>query len=1205
MAASSSSVAEKYRKLTQLEHVLHRPAMYIGCTTTDTCETWVWDDPKAVGSSSDTMSVTSGTSDAQIGQIARIIKRPITFVPGLFKCFDEVVVNAIDHSVRMAGVISKASTAATSGATTPAIMSLQLQPVATAMKIDTSDFVTVKPVKNIKVKIERETGFIEVWNDGDGIDVVMHPEHEVYVPELIFGHLLSGTNYNDAEERVTGGMNGLGAKLTNIFSKEFTVTTVDHRRGKMFTQTYHDNMTCVDAPKVTSCKKLPFTCVRFKPDYERFGLPGITDDMYGLFVKRVHDVCAVTDPCVTVWFNGEKIMCKSFERYADLYIGAKAEKERFYEKTENGRWEVVVTTSDSFEQVSFVNGVSTYKAGKHVDHVMTNIVKNLCDMILKKKKQVVKPQHIKDAIFIFIKATIDSPTFDSQSKECLVTPAVKFGSRCDLSDKFYDKLFKSDIITKVLNRTTEQATKDAKKTDGKKSNKIRNMAKLEDALWAGTAKSSECALILTEGESAKGLAISGLSVVGREKYGVYPLRGKLLNVKDAAANKILDNLEVQELKKILGLESGKTYTDINTLRYGKIMIMSDADLDGSHIKGLVMNLFQSLWPSLIKLPGFLTSLLTPIIKATKAGQELAFFNLHDFDVWREANNNGAGWRMKFYKGLGTSTDAEAKEYFQNMHLIKYNLIGESCGQTLDLAFNNKRADDRKRWLGAYVPSAIIELDGTEAQDVSYTDFINHDLIHFSIYDVKRSIPSVVDGLKPSQRKIMFSCFKRNLISTEIKVAQLAGYVSENAAYHHGEASLQGAIICLAQDYVGSNNMNLLLPNGNFGSRRLGGKDAASPRYIYTQLTPITSKVFRKEDAGLLKYLDDDGFPVEPEFYTPVLPMVLINGAVGIGTGFSTNIPCYHPSHVIAALRTLVEAGGNSSTDVDMGAAASTVIDIVPWYRGFKGTIMPNGDKGYVTRGLFSVMPTAAPKPTSIEITELPIGTWSDDCKQFLEDYMEKNPKILRDYETHCSNNLVRSILHMYPDELERLLSAKEVEKEFKLTGRLSTSNMHLFDRRGVIRKYLNVQEIIADFYEVRLSFYVTRKASQIERTNADIAKLSARAKFIEDVCGGVVKVMSTPRAEIEARLHELNYEDIPGSARYNHLLSMPIHNLTEEKKKELLKEIGDIRDELQRFSDTPITTIWLQELAEVEDEFVRGLDAFNIRMASDGKPPPA
>ena len=412
-------------------------------------------------------------------------------------------------------------------------------------------------------------------------------------------------------------------------------------------------------------------------------------------------------------------------------------------------------------------------------------------------------------------------------------------------------------------------------------------------------KSEQCTLILTEGDSAKTMAVSGLSVVGRDKYGVFPLRGKLLNVRDASIKQITENAEISNLKKIIGLESGKEYKDVKPLRYGKIMIMTDQDHDGSHIKGLVLNMFHSMWPSLLKL-NFLTSMITPIVKVTKGKKVISFFNLTDYQEWIEKTSDYKKWKTKYYKGLGTSNTSEAKDYFKDMKMNHY-LWSDSTCVSMNLAFNKKEADKRKDWLYQYNEKEILD---SKQVDIPVETFIHKELIHFSNSDTKRSIGSLFDGLKPSQRKILFACFKRKLYS-EIRVAQLAGYVSENAAYRHGEASLQGAIIGMAQNYVGSNNINLLEPNGQFGTRIMGGGDAASSRYIHTELNKLSTFIYPKEDFPLLEYVEDDGLSVEPYYYVPIIPMVLVNGMTGIGTGFSTNIPCFNPKDICKNIRNIL------------------------------------------------------------------------------------------------------------------------------------------------------------------------------------------------------------------------------------------------------------------------------------------------------------
>jgi DNA topoisomerase II len=1108
--AGGPSGASKYVRLDHREHVLARPTMYIGSIEADELVTWVYD---------------AGSKE--------IVQRPVRYVAGLFKIFDEVLVNAIDHSVRHP-----------------------------------------EDVRNIKVDIDRASGEITVFNDGPGIETGMHPEYGVRVPELIFGHLLTSSNYNDDEERIVGGQNGIGAKAANIFSRRFVVETV--HAGARYVQTFHDNMSRVDPPRVTSAKVKPFTRITFLPDYARFGMPdGLTEDMHALFVRRAIDVSAVTAKTVSVSVNGEKLACKTFLKYCEMYTGLGAE--RVHEQVDDN-WEIVAAPSDAgFQHVSFVNGVCTFKGGRHVDHVLASITKQLGELIRKRRKtEGVRPHHIRDNLMLFVRNVTPNPAFDSQSKEFLTTPVAGFRSRCELSERFIEKLYKTEVTTRVLSLGDAAASRAASKTDGRKSSRVR-VDKLEDATLAGTARSGECALILTEGDSAKSMAVAGLSVVGRDTYGVFPLRGKILNVKDVAAARVADNEEISNMKKILGLETGRVYPDTSSLRYGRIMVMCDQDSDGSHIKGLLFNVFHTMWPSLLRMPGFMTSLLTPIVKATgPGGATVEFYNMTDYENWRGALPDAGRWKCKYYKGLGTSGPDEAKAYFRAMRTVRYEFSGPTCDESLDMAFNKKRADARKEWLGGYDRQRVLTYEADTP--VSYSDFVHSDLIHFSNYDVLRSIPSVCDGLKVSQRKILYACLKRNLFNEEVRVAQLAAYVSEQSAYHHGEASLQGAIIGMAQDFAGSNNINLLRPVGMFGTRLQGGKDAGSPRYIYTALDPLVRKLFRAEDLPVMRYLSDDGFPVEPEFYVPVIPMVLVNGALGIGTGFSTSLPPFDPLEVVDNMLALADG------------RELPVTAMRPWFRAYGGAVTEEAGR-FVTRGALRFEGA-----DTVVVEELPVGTWTDDFKAFLDTYIDKNPRVLRDFKNDSTHVRVRFTLTFFPEELARLRGAGELEKELRLVSRpLSTSNMHLFNRKGQITRYEDAGAIMREFAEVRLDTYTARKEHQVREVERELGGLRERHRFITDVVEGHVTFLRVPRAELLDRLRARGFE------APEDLLKMNVLGFTEEKAAELAADITRLERRLEELQGTTPQRMWQTELRELADaliEYRAAFDAYLERQAN-------
>lgn len=563
------------------------------------------------------------------------------------------------------------------------------------------------------------------------------------------------------------------------------------------------------------------------------------------------------------------------------------------------------------------------------------------------------------------------------------------------------------------------------------------------------------------------------------------------------------------------------------------------------------------WPSLLKIPGFLLEFITPIVKATKGRQELAFYTIPEYEQWKQSNEDGRGWTIKYYKGLGTSTAADAKKYFQAMvtHRKTFSPVCAEDRQLVDMAFNKKRADERKDWLKTCTPDTFLDHASSEA--ISISDFVNKELILFSQADNVRSIPSMLDGLKPGQRKIMFGCFKRKL-KGEIKVMQLAGYVSEHAAYHHGEASLCQTIVGLAQDYVGSNNLNLLQPNGQFGTRLQGGKDAASPRYIFTGLSSWARVIFRPEDDALLKYLNDDGQSIEPEWYMPILPMVLVNGSEGIGTGWSTSIPSYNPGDIGKNLLRLMNGQECEAMH--------------PWYSGFRGTIEPLDESctKYKVAGTWRKL-----DDTTLEITELPVGTWTQSYKEFLEGLITATEGNfgLKDYKEYHTDSTVRFVLHLTEAGMEA--AEKEgIEKRFKLSTTLSLSNLVCFDTQGRIKKFTEgPNQILRDFYDLRLTYYQKRKDHLADQLTREWTILSNKARFIKEIVEGKLVVQNKKKAEVVAELTARGYHNAKNDPKengavaeveadenteathsgydYDYLLKMPIYSLTRERIQQL------------------------------------------------------
>lgn len=1066
------SLSQTYRKHTHREHILSLPDTYIG-------------------------SIENSTEEHYVVEGDSFAAKTLNFNPGFYKLIDELLVNAHDHVVRL------------------------------------RERKSTNPVKNINISSDGRT--FTIRNDGESIDVEKHPDYDVYIPQLIFGELLTSTNYDKDEKKLVGGKNGYGVKLVNIFSKKFELTIVDAKRNLKYNQVFENNMSTIGTPSVKPCKTKSYVEIIWTPDFTKFGWSeSIPDIILQVVQRRVYDLAMTVGKDVKITWCDTPIRFRDLTSYASWYLPKDA---TIITDNPQLHWHVALSDSptDKAFNVSFVNGIWT-RSGKHVDEITNQVVSHIVNYIETKKKIKVKPALVRDSLAVFIHCFVENPAFSSQTKEVLTSK-----TSCRLSEDFLKKVLKLGIIDKVLEAQNVKDAKDLKKTDGKKTSKITGIPKLDDAVLAGTTRSHECTLILTEGDSAKAMALSGLSQEQRKLYGVFPLRGKLLNVKDMTSKKIEATEEIANMKKIIGLESGKKYTDVKSLRYGSILIMTDQDYDGSHIRGLLINMFHELWHQLIEIPGFITYMATPIVKATKASKTLSFYSQYDYEEWRKENPS---WKVKYYKGLGTSTRDEAKEYFKTMNVMKY-MYSEKSDESIQLAFNKSMSDKRKEWLQTYSRSNILD-NG----HVSYEDFVNKDLIHFSNYNLERSIPNVMDGLKTSQRKILFSALKRNLKS-EIRVAQFAGYVSEHSGYHHGEASLNDAIIGMAQDYVGSNNLAWLVPQGQFGTRLQGGNDAASPRYIHTYLQPYIGSLVPTDDLECLKYRDDDGLPVEPEWYAPILPMLLVNGARGIGTGYSTYIPQCNPSNLLVGIQRWLKK------EVKLED-----INLEPWYRGFTGTIEKTGSD-FTVKGNWTI------NKDTMTITELPVETWTSDYKEWLDKQLTEG--IIKDYSDTSTDTHVSITIKLTGTPEHTKLIEKSLTSKIKLT------NMHAFNSECIINKYETLHEILDEFSVIRLDLYKKRRAHCLAQMKAKLPFHENVVKFIEQ------QSLDTPLPDLRRKTREecdtlLEKYFVKISDSYDYLMDLPIKSITTTNARKHQADLESLRGKISDLEKKTPEQLWLDDL---------------------------
>lgn len=1184
------TIEETYKKVDSLEHVLLRPDMYVGSIEASKEKMWVFD-----------------------AETTQFVQKEIEFIPALYKIYDEILVNAADNKVR-------------------------------------------DPGQNmIKVDIDTENNKISVLNNGKGIPIEIHKEHGVYVPELIFGHMMTSSNYDEAEKKTTGGRNGYGAKLCNIFSTEFTVETANKSLGKRLTVTWTGNMKTKGKAVIKSYSKDDYTKISFTPDLNRFHMTHLSNDMVSLFRKRAYDIAGTT-PGVSVFLDGQRIGFSKkdpFKDYCQMYTKGKIldtgkEVTLIYEKPDNkeakGRWDVGFAISDNgFQNISFVNSINTSKGGQHVNAIADQLVKKLEEQVNKKNKGglAVKAHQIKSHCWIFVNSQIENPAFDSQTKETLTLVKSKHGSKPILSDAFIKKVEKSGVVETITNFMKFKENQAKGKIGGKKQKKV-VILKLDDAPEAGKTRSKDCTLILTEGDSAKTAALAGVSSMADLKryYGVFPLRGKLLNAREAGHQQLTKNEEIKNIIQAMGFDFKKKYDnpdDLKSLRYGRLMIMTDQDVDGSHIKGLIINFLHHFWPNMIRGPT-VQQFITPIVKIFLKKDEnkpnckkTNFYSLPEFNKWQREVPNLDAYRVEYYKGLGTSGPEEFKEYFQDItrHRIPFRYSGPNCDERIKMAFARDLVDDRKEWLTEYmgeverrVEAGEDELtlyDREQINYVTYKDFVDKELVIFSHESCLRAIPCSADGLKPGQRKVLWTCFKRK-DKSKVKVAQLSGSVSEMSAYHHGEVSLMETIIKLAQNYVGANNVNLLEPFGQFGSRRVGGKDHAAARYIFTKIAPVTRKLYPEADDALFKRNYDDNKMVEPTHYCPIVPMVLVNGSAGIGTGWSTNIPNHNIRDCIKNIRRM--NGGKEPEE------------LVPYYEGFRGTIENLGTARAVSFGEIALLESDV-----VEITELPPQVWTDDFKQKLmkmqggtDDKGKELPKLIEDFDNNSSHDRVKFIVTLSPTQM-REARKQGLHEYFGLVKSMCyTNTMVLFNHAGKLTVYSDTKDIVKDHYALRKHYYVKRHAFLLDKMEARVQFITNRARFILENIEKKITVMNVKRKAIEAKLKERGYASDPVKAwekkvkkeqnlelsddeeedadeeaqveaksNYQYLLSMPIYNLTLEKKEALLKEKGQIEHDFDVLKKKTPTDLWEEDLVDLEKTLDKIQDDFKKMEESNAK----
>ena len=1151
----------------------------------------------------------------------------------------------------------------------------------------------------IDITMDRKT--FTIRNGGVPIPVEINQKEQMWVPEMIFGCLLTSSNYDASIDRTGNGRNGYGAKLCNVFSWRFKVIVKDGIRGLLYVQEWTQHMDIRGDPVMTQFHPDgdSFVEISFDMDFPRFGYVdpdptdphkmytdrfgnqqpyGYPDEAIALYARHAADQAFTCK--VPVSFNGIELKSQSIEKYGEMLFGADIMKRSiiYYEwpvgvETVTKRNGLVVAkdprvipivelcvtdTPDAGYCVSFANGIPTFNGGVHVDAARKAVLTGLLDTINGKeepktttgksaKKASTKPrgmtltmQDVRPHVSLILSCRLINPKFDAQTKNSLTSPTPKI----NIPEVLIKPIKQWDLIDRLYAALEAKQFKTMTKTDGKKRRHVGRL-RGEDANDAGTGSSHECTLLVMEGNSAMGYGVKTVSLIpgGRNRVGLMPLKGKMLNTMNATKEQIHKNDEIEEFKKMMGLREGDDYTDdtnYHTLRYGYIMVMADSDDDGKHILGLFLLMLHTRYPSILA-RGMVMYLRTPILRCYLGKQEQKFYTQREYEAWVQQTSNQASWRRKYFKGLGTSTDADIKDDFKAPRIVQCFYDSE-CPKAFQLAFNDKLSDSRKEWLTKW--RSAFDVESLQMQPIS--TFIEHELVLFSLANVKRSIPRFMDGLKESQRKILWGAFLKwgsdpkgkkakkyiKKSTRELKVAQLAMFVAEKTQYHHGEMALSDTIVAMAQDFVGANNLPYFTQDGQFGTRNKGGKDASNTRYSFTRPQWWINYVYRREDHALLEMEEEDGEVTQPKTLLPIIPMALVNGENGIATAWSTWVASHHPLDLTEWLLARLE-----------GRPLPTVL---PWYNGFTGEIQIN------TRAPRQRSdPTATladwPQQTGVPIVVRPpvIGTNvdngagplgevvgdDDDTEPDDTDDTEALPGDLEGEEAASSPVTRKTRISMvttgkfthangvttvteipigrwigqYREWLNLLREAKEIQdyrdystdakahfeiygfnnptiKTLKLQRSFGMTNMVLLDQHDRPQHHKSVTDILEAFHKQRLPYYESRRQHIISEFQREIEALNMKARFILAVVQGHLHVVGRPKKEVLPRMREMGLnEELLNSVRAS--------NLTEDEVNALVAKINTLVSEREIFAQLSAAQLWINDLNEFAGAYNRNM----------------
>lgn len=1156
-------------------------------------------------------------------------------------------------------------------------------------------------VTTIKVDVDPETLNCVFYNNGAGLDVAVHPESynlpkkkQKWIPQMMFAEFRSSSNesYTGKENGTKIGQFGIGIKAVLAVCDYVELITIDAVRGLKYTQTFAEGLKKINKPSVRKFKGKPFT--QLSCSFDPLIFSGVdAEARKGTFEKirfRTYEIAAFLGKKCKVYFNDELSPIRNFESLAKaimpkptteqlsqdfinqfVYVKTKDFKNipKLSGSTIPTQFEFVVASNlgaGKLISYGYVNGVAVNE-GTHLNVIINQITSDLIARAKKQSDVTLTAGNLESEIFILVNLIVSQPKFHSQQKSKLTNKVTDLKKYCKLEPKSLNAISKLSILSNAVNAKSNQLN--AKVNNATKTRRNKNLYGLDTfepaRLQGKKAYHDNLALIITEGNSAKQLALDIISNIdhGKDFHGIYACRGKVLNGRDETITKVYANKVWNEILRILGIEPGLDYNlkeNRAHLRYSKLIIMADQDVDGFHITGLVLNTFEKHFSGLCK-SGFIKQFITPVVCAipkalskksnnfrdtigevkttSKSNKIIDFFSEADSREWQEkhANEIGTIWTIKYFKGLATSNKAAAKRYAKNLDRHLYNFeFDNGSGECLDLIFNKTRADDRKEWLRHFDKTDSMTYEPGETAKVS--EFCNTSLKEYGMANNHRALVSVVDGLKESGSKIVWTCATKSnpKIPANEKVSTVTATIIEYSSYHHGPTPLEDAMKNMAKFYPTSPmNIPLLEPDGQFGSRFENGKDAGSSRYVYSGPTKMLPLIFHKTDIALCPKQYDDGREIEPRYLGAIIPLVMINWSTGIGSGHAGDFVGREPMAIVNIMLQHLKSK-NPNNSKTRSKYANQLDSLTPWRHGFTGTINSldchiftddhdneiEYSKSWEARGKYVVI-----NPKKIRITEIPWQTSFTKYRLYLESICAeairdtektardqqtladasastkkgrkgkarkstaKKPKqktgkqaFVKSFSSGCIGDtvdfeieLVDTIENLWGCEgSESMIKALKLRESFK-------ANYTAFDREKSVITYNCLAEIYHEYFDVRYQIYADRRKAILKQLKDDITIATGKYMYVEAVAiNKTLKLLNSNLDKLDKHIAKHDIPLHPIKQTYDYVTGMATTSLTQQKIDALKSEVDRHRVEYKRVKAMTPQKMWYDDLKELK-----------------------